>query len=133
MLNLNVYSMDILKIFNSDKEGIRRSHVKNLVTVAMADGRLDIDEWKLLMAIAKRLGMDEEEIKFIRSNPDQISFVPPKKYDEKVQQIRDLVSVMTIDHIINQKELELCTKISLKLDILPQMVDEILESSHSAR
>lgn len=124
--------MDILKIFKSDKEGIRRSHVKNLVTVAMADGRLDIDEWKLLMSIAKRLGMDEEEIKFIRSNPDQVSFVPPKKYEEKVQQIRDLVSVMTIDHIINQKELELCKKISLNLDILPQMVDEILEASHSA-
>lgn len=123
--------MDILKIFKSDKEGIRRSHVKNLVSVAMADGRLDIDEWKLLMTIAKRLGMEEEEIKFIRSNPDQISFVPPRKYEEKVQQIRDLVSVMTIDHIINQKELELCKKISLKLDILPQMVDEILETSHS--
>lgn len=120
--------MDILKIFKSDKEGIRRSHVKNLVTVAMADGRLDIDEWKLLMDIAKRLGMSEEEIKFIRSNPDQITFMPPKKYDEKVQQIRDLVAVMTIDHIINQKELDLCKKISLKLDILPQMVDEILET-----
>ena len=120
--------MDILKIFKSDKEGIRRSHVKNLLTVAMADGRLDIDEWKLLMAIAKRLGMSEEEIKFIRSNPDQVTFMPPKKYDEKVQQIRDLVAVMTIDHIINQKELELCKKISLKLDILPQMVDEILET-----
>ena len=128
MLNLKVCSMDILKIFKSDKEGIRRSHVKNLVTVAMADGRLDIDEWKLLMAIAKRLGMSEEEIKFIRSNPDQVTFMPPKKYDEKVQQIRDLVAVMTIDHIINQKELELCKKISLKLDILPQMVDEILET-----
>jgi uncharacterized tellurite resistance protein B-like protein len=125
--------MDILKIFKSDREGIRRSHVKNLVTVAMADGRLDIDEWKLLMTIAKRLGMEEEEIKLIRSNPDQVSFVPPKKYDEKVQQIRDLVAVMTIDHIINQKELELCKKISLKLDILPQMVDEIIETSQPAQ
>jgi hypothetical protein len=120
--------MDLLKIFKSDKEGIRRSHVKNLVTVAMADGRLDIDEWKLLMMIAKRLGMNEEEIKFIRSNPDQVTFVPPKKYEEKVQQIRDLVAVMTIDSIINQRELDLCKKISLKLDILPQMVDEIIET-----
>jgi hypothetical protein len=120
--------MDLLKIFKSDKEGIRRSHVKNLVTVAMADGRLDIEEWKLLMMIAKRLGMDEEEIKFIRSNPDQVTFVPPKKYEEKVQQIRDLVAVMTIDSIINQRELDLCKKISLKLDILPQMVDEIIET-----
>jgi hypothetical protein len=43
-----------------------------------------------------------------------------------VQQIQDLVSIMTIDGEINAKELELCKKISLKLDILPQMVDKIL-------
>ena len=120
--------MDLLKIFKSDKDGIRRSHVKNLVSVAMADGQLDRDEWKLLIVIAERLGMDEEEITSIKNNPDQVNFVPPKKYDEKVQQIRDLVAVMTIDSMINQRELELCKKISLKLDILPQMVDEIVET-----
>jgi hypothetical protein len=124
--------MDLLKIFKSDREGIRRSHVKNLVTVAMADGRLDDDEWKLLKVIAQRLGMDEEEIESIRANPDQVKFVPPKKYEEKVQQIRDLVAVMTIDSIINQRELDLCKKISLRLDILPQMVDEIIETGFSS-
>jgi hypothetical protein len=33
---------------------------------------------------------------------------------------------MTIDGHINQRELELCKKISLKLDILPRMVDDIV-------
>jgi uncharacterized tellurite resistance protein B-like protein len=122
--------MDLLKIFKSDADGIRRSHVKNLVSVAMADGQLDGHEWKLLTAIATKLGMQESEITNIKNNPDQISFVPPKKYEDKVQQIRDLVAVMTIDNTINQRELELCKKISLKLDILPQMVDEILETGY---
>lgn len=123
--------MDLMKIFKSDTDGIRRSHVKNLVTVAMADGQVDKEEWSLLVAIAKRLGMSEEEITGIRNNPDVVQFVPPKKYEDRVQQLRDLVSVMTIDSLINLRELELCKKISLRLDILPQMVDEILERNFS--
>ena len=123
--------MDLMKIFKSDTNGIRRSHVKNLVTVAMADGQVDKEEWNLLVSIAERLGMSEDEITGIRNNPDSVQFVPPKKYEDRVQQLRDLVSVMTIDSLINLRELELCKKISLRLDILPQMVDEILERNFS--
>ena len=119
--------MDLLGIFKTDKEGIRRSHVKDLVTVAMADGRLDDDEWNLLLDIAKHLGMEEEEIKNIKNGFEKVEFVAPKKYEDKVQQIRDLVAIMTIDREINQKELELCKRIALRLNVLPQLVDEIIE------
>lgn len=119
--------MDILStIFGPDKEGLRRSHVKNLVSIALADGHLSEDEWELLVYLASRLGMEEEEIKAIRENPEAITFVMPKGHDQRVQQIEDLVLLMSIDHEINPKEVELCKKISLKLDVLPQIVDDII-------
>jgi uncharacterized tellurite resistance protein B-like protein len=125
--------MDLSKIFKSDKDGIRKSHVKNLVTVALADGQLSPEEWELLVSIADRLGITERETDNIKNNPDDISFIPPKKYDEKVQQIEDLVAVMTIDREINEKEVDLCKKISLKLDVLPQIVDNIIEKKFSKK
>jgi uncharacterized tellurite resistance protein B-like protein len=125
--------MDLSKIFKSDKDGIRRSHVKNLVTVALADGQLSSDEWELLVSIADRLGITEAETNTIKNNPEAVSFVPPKKYEEKVQQIEDLVSVMTIDREINENEVTLCKKISLKLDVLPQIVDNIIEKKLSRK
>jgi uncharacterized tellurite resistance protein B-like protein len=118
--------MQLLKIFKADLNAIRKSHVKNLITVAMADGELDGNEWGLLVDIAKTLGISEAEIKAIQENPESINFTPPKRYNDKVQQISDLVAVMTIDGHISQRELELCKKISLKLDILPRMVDDIV-------
>jgi uncharacterized tellurite resistance protein B-like protein len=118
--------MGLLNIFKTDHDGIRRSHVKNLISVAMADGHLDHGEWELLLSICKVMEITEEEIQEIKRTPESVKFVPPKKYEDKVQQIQDLVSIMTIDGEINAKELELCKKISLKLDILPQMVDKIL-------
>jgi uncharacterized tellurite resistance protein B-like protein len=119
--------MDILSsIFGPDKEGLRRSHVKNLVSIALADGHLSEDEWELLVYLASRLGMEEEEINAIRENPEAVTFVMPKTHDQRVQQIEDLVLLMSIDHDINPNEVELCKKISLKLDVLPQIVDDIV-------
>ena len=125
--------MDLSKIFKSDKDGIRKSHVKNLVTVALADGQLSPEEWELLVSIADRIGITERETQTIKNNPDAVNFMPPKKYDEKVQQIEDLVAVMTIDREINEKEVELCKKISLRLDVLPQIVDNIIEKKFSKK
>lgn len=126
-------SMDLLGIFKTDHDGIRRSHVKNLVTVAMADGQMDSGEWELLVSIARILGLSESEIQEIHNHPESIHFVPPRKFEEKVEQIHDLVAIMTIDGHINHRELELCKKISMKLDILPQMVDEIVENMFPSR
>jgi len=120
--------MDLLKIFKTDHEGIRKSHVKNLISVAMADGHLDEFEWELLVSIARALGMEESEIINIKNNTEDISFIPPKKFEDKVTQITDLVAIMTIDGQISPRELELCKKISVKLDVLPQMVDEIVNN-----
>lgn len=119
--------MELFNIFKTDHDGIRRSHIKNLISIAMIDGHLDQGEWELLTSIARVLGMSAEEIESIKNNPESVRFVPPRKYEDKVEQIHDLVAIMTIDGQINAKELELCKKISLKLDILPQMVDQILE------
>jgi uncharacterized tellurite resistance protein B-like protein len=119
--------MDILSnIFGTDTNGIRRSHVKNLISIALADGQLTSEEWDLLVYIASTMGINEAEIENIKNNPDSVSFISPKSHDESIQQIEDLIAVLTIDHDINPKEVELCKKICLKLDVLPQIVDTII-------
>jgi uncharacterized tellurite resistance protein B-like protein len=121
--------MDLLSIFQSDSDGVRKSYVKNLITIAMADGQIDNEEWQLLTELGKLIGLTEEEIIKVRDNQEFITFHPPRNYDDRVQQIRDLVAIMTIDGEINEKELALCKKISLKLDILPQIVDQIIKKT----
>jgi uncharacterized tellurite resistance protein B-like protein len=118
--------MGLLNIFKTDHNGVRRSHIKNLLSVAMADGTLEKEEWDLVVTIARLLGVSEGEIEIIRQNPETVTFVAPRKYEDKVQHIHDLVALVTIDGQVNERELALCRKISLRLDILPQMVDDII-------
>lgn len=124
--------MDLLNIFKNDPTGARKSHLKDLITVAMADGRMDESEWELLKALARLMEIPENEISRIREHPDGVGFVPPKKYEDKITQIQDLVALMNIDGEIDSSEVELCKKISLRLDLLPQIVDQILEEIKKA-
>lgn len=125
--------MSIFDFFKTDLTGQRRSHIKNLISIAMADGYFDTDEWNLLISIAQKLDMPESDIEEIRNNKVKVKFVVPPKYQDKLQQVNDLVAMMTIDGEINRKELQLCKKIALNLNIHPRAVDEIAGEMHQIR
>lgn len=119
--------MDIFSnIFKSDREGLRRSHVKNLIEVALADGHLATEEWNMMVYLAEKFNISEHQIKDIKDNPDSVKFVIPKSHEESVLQIEDLLMVMTVDHEISPTEVELIKKIAIKLNVLPQKVDELI-------
>jgi uncharacterized tellurite resistance protein B-like protein len=118
--------MGLLQIFHADQNDVRRSHVKNLVEIAIADGQLDPEEWNLLITIATTLGIPTKQIKEIKDHPEKVKFIPPKSHEERIQQIKDLVAIMTVDGRINEKELELSRKIALRLDILPKLVNDLI-------
>lgn len=121
--------MSLLDLFASASEE-RKSHIKNLITVAMADGHLAEEEWALLLRIAQRLNMSTEEIQNIKNNPGETKFVVPKKYQDKLQQVNDLVALMMVDGDIDKKELELCKKLALKLDLLPRVVNDLVNKAY---
>jgi hypothetical protein len=59
---------DILTGFRQGK-GTARSHMKNLIEMAAADGTFAPAEIDLLNDIAKRNGMTEKQLSDIRRNP----------------------------------------------------------------
>ncbi len=119
--------MDIFSnIFKSDRGGLRRSHVKNLIEVALADGHMATEEWNMMVYLAEKFNITEHQIKEIKDNPDSVKFVVPKSHEESVLQIEDLLMVMTVDHEISPTEVELIKKIAIKLNVLPQKVDELI-------
>ena len=124
--------MSLFNIFGSESEK-RKSHIKNLIAVAMADGHLDKEEWDFLMNIAQNLGMETDEIQNIKNNPDDVKFTPPKKFEEKIQQLEDLVAVMMIDGDIDKNEIEICKKIALNLDLLPRVIHDLIYDTYKKR
>jgi uncharacterized tellurite resistance protein B-like protein len=98
---------DILNLFRQG-ESSAKSHIRNLIEMALVDGNLDLIEYDLLRKIALSNHISEEELRQIHENPKRIQFVLPEDPRERFRQFYDLVHMMTIDQTDQEEEIQLC-------------------------
>lgn len=108
--------MNISEILNLFRQGktTAKSHMKNLIEMAAADGHFDDLEFDLLKVIAKRNNITEGQLKSIQSNPSKVKFEVPNNPSEKFHQLYDLVHMMTIDDDVHSEEVKLCNLFAVK-------------------
>jgi uncharacterized tellurite resistance protein B-like protein len=121
---------DILGVFKQGKS-TAKSHMKNLIEMAVADGNFDSAEFDLLKEIAKRNSISESQLKEIRSNPSNVQFEIPTDPKEKFNQLYDLVHMMSIDKSIHQEEMKLSHIFASKFGYKKERVKEIVETIQS--
>lgn len=107
--------------------GASKSHMKNLIEMAAADGNFMDEEFDLLKSIAKEHGISESHLNDIRKKPGDIKFEVPKNSDEKFRQLYDLVNMMSIDNEVHFKEAELCTLFAVNFGYPRQHVKELID------
>ncbi len=116
---------EILRLFKQGKTGAK-SHMKNLIEMAAADGRFDEIEYNLLKVIAKRNGILEGQLKSIRANPESVKFEVPANENEKFHQLYDLVHMMTVDNEVHPDEAKLCNLFAIKFGYPKEKVDDLI-------
>ncbi|WP_321827222.1 tellurite resistance TerB family protein [Maribacter dokdonensis] len=118
--------MGFQELFESFDKKKRKSHFKNLLAVAMADGNLDNIEFDYIMQLADKCYMSRDEVKRVLDFPEAITFHPPKTNRERFDQMYDLVTVMLIDGRIDDREMQLCKVFAMKLGFKPAIVDKLV-------
>lgn len=116
---------DVLSLFRQGK-GTARSHMKNLIEMAAADGNFADVEYGLLKSIAKRNNISESQLKEIRNNPGTVHFEVPTDKTEKFNQLYDLVHMMSIDATVHDEERKLSNLFAIKFGYPKNRVDEIV-------
>src|SRR4051812_8225294 len=118
---------EILSLFKQGK-GTARSHMKNLIEMAAADGNFDLMENDLLNKIAKRNNISEAHLREIHQNPKSVEFVLPQDNQEKFMQFYDLVHMMTIDNSVHDEEMKLCNLFAVKFGYPRERSGEMIKS-----
>jgi uncharacterized tellurite resistance protein B-like protein len=118
---------DILSLFRQGK-GTARSHMKNLIEMAAADGSFDAMENDLLKKIAKRNNISEGHLREIHEHPDRIEFQLPVDKFEKFHQFYDLVHMMTVDNSIHDEEMKLCNLFAVRFGYPRERSGEMIKS-----
>ena len=118
--------MSLLDLFKSDEQRRKLSHLRNLVAVAFADGKLDNRETAMLATIMSHHGLNSSELKRCLNDPKGIKFVPPKDDYTKLCYLQDMVLLMMCDGHIDEKEMIIWKATAIGLGYKKEVIDALI-------
>jgi uncharacterized tellurite resistance protein B-like protein len=117
---------DIIDLFRQGK-ATAKSHMRNLIEIAVADGGFGSEEQRLLEYAAQRNNISKAELKTIQTDASKVRFEVPFSEEEKFFQLYDLVHMMSVDENIHNEELRLCEIFAIKFGYRKEVVREMIE------
>jgi uncharacterized tellurite resistance protein B-like protein len=121
-MNIN----EIISLFKLGK-ATAKSHMRNLIEIAAADGGVGMEEQRLLEYAALRNNISKSQLQHIQKDASKIRFEVPRSNEEKFFQLYDLVHMMSVDENIHSEELRLCEIFAIKLGFRKEVVREMIE------
>jgi tellurite resistance protein len=112
--------------FESRSTREKKTTVKNLVAVMLADRKIRPEEEDFLARVCAQVGLSAEEFKSILDHPESVEFTPAEHRDERVMQLLDAVMMMMVDGEIDRREMDLCVTIAVRLGFPPSSVSTLV-------
>ncbi len=127
--------MGIFNFFTSKSDKQKLSHIKSLIALAMADGKVEKSELAAIAAVCSREGVTESELKNLLENPKSVNFTPPTDHRTKVMYLKDMCRLMMIDGNIDENEVLVCKltaeSLGFRHEVIEAMVVDIIEEIKS--
>ena len=89
-----------------------KGHIRNLITLAKADGNLDSSEVNYILKIAEKNGIKLTQVQqwLNNKNTGAISINADLNLDRKFDHIYDMVQIMCADGKVSEEEMDICVK-----------------------
>lgn len=113
--------------FKSQSQKERESAVKNLIAVMLSDGKIEDNEKVHLGRVCQRYGVTEKQLKEILQKPQGITFTVPESPNDRMQQLIDIVWMMMIDGHIDQREMDTCIALAVRMGFRPSAVPQLVQ------
>ncbi|MBQ0130250.1 MAG: hypothetical protein KBT57_10500 [bacterium] len=102
-----------MPLFNPTKRA-QLAHVSNLISMARLDGQLTQNEHDYILLVAKEFGLTQAELDQCFKDSDNLVIEIPKSDDDKVDYMKNLVSMMFSDGVIDKQKRSLAEHICEK-------------------
>jgi hypothetical protein len=110
----------------------KKMHLQNLVALAEADGELHVDEIELLNKIGMHYGLERNQILEIFKNQKKSELKIPTNFDQKINQLFEMVKLMMVDKVIDDKELQLADEMAKSLKFETKVIHLLIEANKKA-
>ena len=109
----------------------KKSHIKNLLALAKADGHVHAKEQKMLLKIGKRLGLKDRQVKELMDSDEKFTVIVPDNFQDRMNVLFDVIQMVWADGVIEKKEIEFCEslvkKFGMKKGIVQWLLNEVFE------
>lgn len=122
--------MNIVDCLGTKAQKEKLSHLKNLVALSLADGKLKESELMAIIAVMERENLTQEDLEKCIGDPTSIDFVLPVDDNTRLRYLRDMVILMMSDGDIDEKELVVCkitaSALGYRHEIIDAMISDII-------
>lgn len=118
--------MSFIDLFQSRKSREKLSHLRSLVALAFADGKLEDNEMAALAIVMEREGLTPSDLERCIENPKSIEFIPPQTSEQRIVYLRDMVLLMMCDGDIDEREFALCKATAVALGFKHEIIDAMI-------
>lgn len=105
----------------------KKSHLRNLIALAKADGHFHEEEEQLIYKLGVKYGLKERHIRGMIESQEDHELKVPDSHQQKMNQLFDLMQVVYADGVVEPDEVAFCEetveKFGYKKDIVPWLID----------
>lgn len=114
--------------FNAAEAERVKSHFANLCQLALADAIVTKAETEYLQKLCRNYGLSKEEFDFIMDHAFEINFVAPEKPMERLEHVYEMVGMVLLDDIIDERKVDLCVKVAQRLSFKAHVVGDLIKA-----
>ncbi len=109
----------------------KKSHIKNLLALAKADGFMHEKEEKMLFKIGRRYGLKDRQIKTLVDSDEKFQVIVPDNHQDKMNVLYDLMLIVFADGVVEKREIAFCEdmvkKFGMKKEVVKWLLEEVFE------
>ena len=106
----------------------KKSMLALFVSMSKSDNDIDNDEEIFIEEMREKLGVSEDELKYIWENGADYPLNPPKSEKHRMTIMYQLLYLMVIDGIVTDEEKKFLYEVGLKFAIKPALTNDLVNT-----
>jgi uncharacterized membrane protein YebE (DUF533 family) len=109
----------------------KKNHIKNLLSLAKADGHVHEKERAVIIKIGKRYGLKEWQINQLMESDEKFTLDVPNNHRDKMNLLYDLMLIVLADGFVDKNEIlfveNVVKEFGMKKEIVKWLIDEVFD------
>lgn len=123
--------MSILNYFDHSDKKQDKEHFVHLIQIALADGKIDENENRMLHKMGKKFGFTDPEIDKLIESTSITNYIPPYELEKRFEQVYNIMKVVLADGIVDENEMRLANKYAsvagFENNKIPELLSHLIE------